>query len=183
MILLYLRNRLLTKKSHKFHMADSVTDVYQLSVDKVLARACQLLVILFCLIAVVGYLDQPFNMLFSANTGFDWNKLQIIIIPIAGLSLYLLMNKVERHIYRLGKKFSMEKYLAYYNSIAKMSGLVKLLILFTGIIITVQGIHHMQHVDSGVADCDCSVLIAPLTVLPLIFIISEIRNIRKALDA
>ncbi len=158
-------------------------DKHHLSADKFIGRACTLLLILFCLIAIVGYINLPFNIPIHFTDGLPdkfSNKTQVFIIPAIGMSLYLLVSYFEKFTYTPTKKPGIKRTEAYYSSMAKLVGFLKLLILFSGIIVTAEYIHRSLNIG-GEYDWECNALAALLILIPMIFMATEINNVKKAL--
>ncbi len=161
----------------------NISKYEQLSAEKFIGRACTLLIILFCLITIVGYLQMPFDIpthLINGIPGKYMSKNIVFMVPAIGVALYMLISYIENYMKKPGKKFKVGRKIAYYNSLARVTGISKLLVLFTGIIITTELIH--SALNSTVEnDWGYQYLPAILIAIPFIFMMNEVIKVRKTL--
>lgn len=104
------------------------------------------------------------------------------MVPAIGLALYMLISYVENYMSQPGKKFKIKRTIAYYNSMARVTGISKLLVLLTGIIVTTELIHSSL---SNTIDDDWGYKYLPaiLIFIPFAFMMNEVIKVRKALNA
>lgn len=156
---------------------------HHLSADKFIARTCALLMVVFVFVAVVGYLRLPHKIPvhFTNNKADKYiSKRQIFIAPAVGIMLYFIVGYFEEYTYIARRKIAQQTAMAYYNGVFKFVGFFKMLILFTGILITAEFIHKALNADMQY-NWGGNVLGALVILVPLCFMAIEFKNVKKAM--
>jgi hypothetical protein len=157
------------------------TNFQQLPSQNFLARACTLLLILFCLIPIIGYLNLPNTAPPAGAVPARFtNVVQLFTTPVVGITFYLLAVYFEQQAYSPAKKQKPRKSIAYCRTIIKFIGLIKLTILFAGILITAETIHHSLNAKQDFG-WECNALACLLIFVPVLFLLTEIKNVKKVL--